>query len=316
MPMRLLGTTVKAFTPEGVRDQKAEHLVPGRELDLELTHVGPYEVIAPIGAGGTGKVYKVIDRARDRTAAIKVLTRERDFDEKHRKRDYLGHEVRIAASLRHDAIIRMHNEIIEQEDSGGNVRRCLLMEYVDGHNLRKYIRERSLGVPRMIRMCIKLCEGLAFLHQKDVVHGDVKPENFLCSRDGSQVKIVDFGLSKSNASWRARWANRGGGTRSYMSPEQLEKRSLDARSDIFSMGITMYELFSGRHPCSGRDSKEVMRQIRSSRYRFGPPSKHNPEIPAELDRIILKALRRRLERRYQSFTEMILDMTRIAGTRI
>ena len=264
MPMRFLGTMVKPSAPEFIRDPRSVRLGSHNESERELTHVGPYEVVAPIGAGGMGTVYKVIDRARDRTAAVKVLTRRRDLEEKHRKRDYLGHEVRIAASLRHDAIIRMHDAIIEQEDSGGNIRRCLLMEYVDGHNLRKYIRERSLGVPQMIRMCIKLCEGLAFLHHNGVIHGDVKPENFLCSRDGHQVKIVDFGLAKPNGGWNAWWSNSGSGTRSYMSPEQLEKRSLDARSDIFSMGITMYELFSGRHPCSGRDAKEVMRQIRKS----------------------------------------------------
>lgn len=286
------------------------------ESILELTVVGPYEIIAPIGSGGMGTVYKAIDRKRDHTVAIKVLDRRYDLDKKRRKRDYLGREILIAASLRHECVIRMHKEIIEQTDANGNIRRCLVMEYIDGHNLRKHITDRDLTVPQMINLTIRLCQGLDFLHQNDIVHRDIKPENFLFSRDLRQVKIVDFGLSKSNASWRTRWLNEGGGTRRYMSPEQLAKRRLDARSDIFSLGITLYELFSGRHPCTGADAREIMQQLRSSRYKFEPPSKYNPDVPPQLDHIILKALRRRPERRYQAVTEMLLDLTRVSASRI
>lgn len=118
-------------------DENAVH----EERGLELTHVGPYEIIAPIGTGGMGTVYKAIDRSRDMTVAIKVLDRRYDIDKKRRRRDYLGREILIAASLRHENIIRMHNQIIEQEDLNGHVRRCLLMEYIDGHNLRKHITD-------------------------------------------------------------------------------------------------------------------------------------------------------------------------------
>jgi serine/threonine-protein kinase len=289
----------------------AEH-----DAGFELTHVGPYEIVAPIGSGGMGTVYKAIDRSRDSTVAIKVLARRYDLDKKRRKRDYLGREILIAASLRHECIIRMHPEVIEQEDRYGNVRRCLVMEYVDGHNLRKHINDRDLSFKQMLSICIRLAQGLDFLHQNGRVHRDVKPENFLFSRDLSTVKIVDFGLSKSNADWRTRWIKERGGTRRYMSPEQLANKGLDARSDIFSFGITMYELFTGRHPCTGEDAKEIMRQLRSSKYKFQPPSTHNSEIPSWLDRIILKALRRQPEHRYQSMTEMLMDLTRANQSRI
>jgi serine/threonine-protein kinase len=316
--MKLFGTkkTKQAEVPSDHDEEGAVSPSPEAASDLELSHVGPYEIVAPVGSGGMGTVYKAIDRARDKTVAIKVLDRRYDLDKKRRKRDYLGREILIAAALRHDTIIRMHNEIIEQADAEGNIRRCLLMEYVDGHNLRKHINDRDLTIPQMIDMCIRLCHGLDFLHQNNVVHRDVKPENFLFSRDGNDIKIVDFGLSKSNASWRTRWIKEGGGTRRYMSPEQLAKKNLDARSDIFSFGITMYELFAGRHPCDGKDSREVMRQIRNSKYKFERPSKHNPEIPKGIDKVILKALRRRPERRYQSVTEMLLDLTRCSESRI
>ncbi len=283
---------------------------------LELTHVGPYEIIAPIGSGGMGTVYKAIDRKRDQTVAIKVLDRRYDLDKKRRKQDYLGREVLIAASLEHPSVVRMHKEVVEQEDLNGNIRRCLVMEFVDGHNLRKHIKDRDLTITQMIDLTIRLCHGLDFLHQKGIVHRDIKPENFLFSRDLRAVKIVDFGLSKSNASWRTRWMKEGGGTRRYMSPEQLAKRNLDARSDIFSLGITLYELFTSKHPCDGQDAREIMRQIRSSRYKFEVPSKRNPKIPKQIDHIILKMLRRRPERRYQSVTEILMDLSRVSASRI
>ena len=285
-------------------DQSGES---GGKLDedrLELTHVGPYRIIAPIGAGGMGKVYKAIDPRRDQTIAVKVLDSRYDVDKKARKRDYLGREIMIAAQLNHPNIIRMHPQLVTETDAAGRQRRCLLMEYIDGHDLKKHITDRDLSLRQMVDLCIQICQGLDFLHQN------------LFSRDARQVKIVDFGLSKSNATWLDRWTKETGGTRLYMSPEQLKKQKLDERSDIFSLGITMYELFTGRHPCNGQDSRQIMNQLRDPRYRFEPPSKHNHEIPHALDKIILKALRRKADHRYQSVTEMLLDLTRLAEARI
>jgi eukaryotic-like serine/threonine-protein kinase len=286
------------------------------DTGLELERVGPYEIVAPIGSGGMGTVYKAIDRQRDQTVAIKVLDRRYDLDRKRRKRDYLGREILIAASLSHECIVKMHKEVVEQEDKNGNVRRCLIMELVDGHNLRKHIIERDLNLPQMMQLFVRLAQGLDFLHQNGIVHRDIKPENFLFSRDMKDAKIVDFGLSKSSASWRTRWFKERGGTRRYMSPEQLSKKTLDARSDIFSFGLTMYELFTGKHPCNGKNAVEIQRQIRSSSYKFEPPSKLNPEIPAHVDRVLLKCLRRNPGRRYQSVTEILLDLTRSGDSRI
>lgn len=321
--MGLLPKLRKKNKTDGANPVDLEESVPTISLgpdgkpQFELTHVGPYEIVAPIGSGGMGTVYKAIDRARDRTIAIKVLDRRYDIDKKRRKRDYLGREVLIAATLDHPMIVKLHKEIVVQADSDGNLRRCLLMEFVDGPNLKKHIQDRDLSLRQMIDLCIRLCEGLDFLHQNGIVHRDVKPANFLFSRDGRQVKIVDFGLSKSNASWRTRWMRESGGTRSYMSPEQLRKRNLDSRSDIFSFGITMYELFTGRHPCdSFPDAKKTQRELLDPRHKFTLPSKHNPAVPPQLDRIILKALRRKVDDRYQSVTEMLMDLQRVAESRI
>ncbi len=309
----------KTAPVETVNDQQDDASQDfGLGTNLELTHVGPYEILAPIGKGGFGTVYKAIDRAKDLTVAIKVLSREYDLDRKRRKRDYLGREILIASALRHECIIRYQKDIIEQDDIEGHVRRCLIMEFIDGNDLRYYIKERVLTIQQMISIWTRLCHGLDFLHQKQIVHRDVTPGNFLFSRDLSKVKICDFGLSKSSASWRTRWIREGGGTRPYMSPEQIANKGkgLDARSDIFSFGIVMYELLAGRHPCEGKDAKEIMRQLRSKRYKFKPPSKYNSAVPSPIDRVVLKALRRNADRRYQSITEMLLDLTRYTESRI
>jgi serine/threonine protein kinase len=297
------------------RDDRGDALFD-TDAQFELTHVGPYEIVAPIGSGGMGTVYKAIDRSRDQTIAIKVLDRRYDLDKKSRSRDYLGREVMIAASLNHPFIIKMHKEIIEQEDVQGNKRRCLLMEFIDGHDLKRHITERDLPLRKMIEVCLKLCQGLDFLHQNGIIHRDIKPANFMLPRGTDLVKILDFGLSESNQSWRTRFMKKGGGTRLYMSPEQLKKQRLDQRSDIFSFGITMYEFFAGRHPCNGMDTREIQRQIIDPRYKIEPPSKFNPDIPQALDRVLLKALRRKLDQRYQSMTEMLLDLSRMGSTRI
>lgn len=283
---------------------------------LELTHVDRYEIIKPIGAGGMGTVYKAIDREKDLTVAIKVLDRRYDLDRKRRRRDHLGREILIAASLNHETIVRYHREIIEQVDRNGHLRRCLLMEYVDGFDLRKHIRDRDLNYGLMMFVMTKLCAGLDFLHQEGIVHRDIKPGNFMLTRDHKHIKIFDFGLSKSNASWRTRWMKEGGGTRAYMPPEQLTNKhaKLDKRSDIFSFGVTLYELFTGRHPCSATDARSIQKQIVSSRYRFDPPSKHNPDMVPKLDKIILKCLRRKPDNRYQSVTEMAMDLSRIKSS--
>ena len=285
---------------------------------LELTHVDHYEIIKPIGAGGMGKVYKAIDRERDRTIAIKVLDRRYDLDRKRRRRDHLGREILIAANLNHETVVKYNKEIIEQEDRNGHVRRCLLMEFVDGYDLRKHIKDQDLSFNKSVEVMFKLCTGLDYLHMNGIIHRDIKPGNFMLTRDQKRVKIFDFGLSKSSASWRTRWMRETGGTRIYMVPEQLRNKraKLDARSDIFSFGITMYELFTGRHPCSGKQAKEIQKQLVSSRYRFEPPSKYNNKIPPQLDKIILKCLRRSPKKRYQSVTEILLDLSRMSGTRI
>jgi serine/threonine-protein kinase len=316
--MKLLGLNLSRKRDDSDADLNEERDLSALqdESQFEMSHVGPYEIVAPIGSGGMGIVYKAIDRQRDVTIAIKVLDKRYDIDKKRRQRDYLGREIMIAASLNHPFIVKMHNEIVVVEDREGNKRRCLLMEFIDGHDLKRHITDRDLSVKQMLDLMIKLAEGLDFLHQNGIVHRDIKPANFMFPRDGSSVKILDFGLSEFSQGWRGRWMKKGGGTRLYMSPEQLRKKRIDQRSDIFSFGITMYELFTGQHPCNGTDTREIQKQICNPHYKIEPPSKINPDVPPALDKIILKALRRKVDHRYQSMTEMLLDLSRFSSSRI
>lgn len=313
-----IGKKSKKKDDKAIEEIAEEELDPNDDNQLELTHVDRYEIIKPIGAGGMGKVYKAIDRERDMTVAIKVLDRRYDLDKKRRKRDHLGREILIAAKLNHDAIVRYKHEIIEQLDRFDNLRRCLLMEYVDGFDLRQHIKNRDLSLKQMLEVMYKLSTGLDYLHTNGIVHRDIKPGNFMLTRDLKHVKIFDFGLSKSSANWRTRFMKESGGTRAYMPPEQLsnKKARLDNRSDIFSFGITMYELFAGKHPCSGGNAKSIQKQLMSRRYKFERPSKYNSDMPPELDRVILKCLRRDPKKRYQSMTEVLLDLSRISTSRI
>lgn len=314
----MIGFLKKGKEAAAIEEMPEEEFYPNDDSQLELTHVDRYEIIRPIGAGGMGKVYKAIDRERDLTVAVKVLDRRYDLDKKRRKRDHLGREILIAAKLNHEAIVRYKHDIIEQLDRNNNLRRCLLMEYVDGFDLRTHIKERDLTMQQMLSIMYKLSTGLDYLHTHGIVHRDIKPGNFMLTRDLQHVKIFDFGLSKSSASWRTRFMKEGGGTRAYMPPEQLsnKKARLDNRSDIFSFGLTMYELFTGKHPCSGKDGREIQKQLLSRKYKFTRPSQINREIMPELDRILLKSLRRDPNKRYQSLTEILLDLSRITGSRI
>lgn len=311
----------KETVPDPLDDEFAldePELTDEDENQLELTRVDDYDIVKPIGQGGMGRVYKAIDRERDQTVAIKVLDRRFDLDRKRRRRDHLGREILIAAKLNHETIVKYKKEIIEVEDCNGHIRRCLIMEFVDGFDLKQHSKDQDLSFSKRLEVMYKLCTGLDYLHTHGIIHRDIKPGNFMLTRDLKHVKIFDFGLSKSSASWRTRWIKETGGTRIYMPPEQLQKKKvkLDARSDIFSFGITMYELFAGHHPCEGKDAKSIQRQLVSSKYRFEPPSKYNSAIPPKIDKIILKCLRRKPSKRYQSVTEILLDLSRISASRI
>lgn len=251
------------------------------------------EVLAPlfpdleiecfVGRGGMGAVYKARQRRLDRTVALKILppraTEEPAFAERFLR------EAQSLAKLSHPNIVAVH-DFGEAGDYP-----YLVMEFVDGPNLRQVIETGGLEPRQALEIVPQLCAALEFAHERGVVHRDIKPENVLLDRHG-QVKIADFGLAKMLAVDPGRYSLTGDrdvlGTPHYMAPEQFEQpRSVDHRADIYSLGVVFYELLTGELPIG----------------RFAPPSQR-VEVDAHLDEIVLRALEKEPERRYSSIREM------------
>jgi predicted Ser/Thr protein kinase len=245
------------------------------------------EILELLGRGGMGAVYKARQRGLDRLVAVKILPPE------------IGHEVSFAERFTREAraLARLgHNHIVSVYDFGQvNDLFYIMMEYVDGANLRQAIQAGGLTSQEALAIVPQICEALQFAHDEGIVHRDIKPENILLDKRG-RVKIADFGLAKlldQNASEHALTAtHQVMGTLRYMAPEQMQgSRGVDHRSDIYSLGVVFYELLTGELPMG----------------RFAPPSKR-VQVDVRLDEIVLRALEQKPEQRYQHASEIKSDL--------
>lgn len=262
-----------------------------------------------------GSVFEAVHRESGDKFALKALP-ERFYQDK-RKALYLKRELEIARSLDHPNVVRIY-DIVETDSSEG--RGYMVMELVEGENLKEILQSRCLTPLEGIEICIKICSGLNYIHNHrlqdgkfhSIVHRDIKPANIILTPKG-QLKIVDFGLATSEASWWKLWlkVKARSGTPQYMAPEQIMGKKVDARADIYSLGVTMYELFSGRLPFQGQNKKEIMKQHLSSKYKPERPSSINKNLPPALDRLVLKAMARRPKGRYQTVAALLLDLQRL-----
>ena len=241
------------------------------------------ELLELLGQGGMGSVYKARQRALGRLVALKILT--------PRPGDEAGFAARFEREAH--ALARLaHGNVVGIHDSGRTQGRCwLLMEYVEGVNLRQLLRAGELTVPRALAIVRQICDALEFAHEQGIVHRDIKPENVLVDTRG-RVKIADFGLAKivgeEPSGEPITRTQQSMGTPQYMAPEQLTgSKSVDHRADIYSLGVVFYELLTGELPLG----------------RFEPPSQR-VEVDVRLDEVVLRALERAPERRYQHATEM------------
>ena len=273
--------------------------------------VAHYRILEPIGAGGMGAVYMAHDEKLDRIVALKVLPEEAVAHEDRRRR--FLQEARAASALNHPHILTVY-EIGEQ-----NGRPFMVMEYIRGETLRQKIEERSLSLTDALGIAIQVAEGLSNAHEHGIVHRDLKPENLMVTREG-YAKILDFGLAKLVEPKRPRAAMSGEqtiiqvktqagtvmGTINYMSPEQLLGRRVDLRSDIFSFGIVLYELCTGRTPFRDENDIDTMHAILHEDFR--PPHAVKPGLPRELHRILTKALAKAPRLRYQTIRELADDI--------
>jgi Tol biopolymer transport system component len=273
--------------------------------------LGPYQVLAPLGAGGMGEVYRARDTRLGRDVAIKVLPADRLSDEVQRAR--FVREARAASALDHPNIVTIH----EIESEGGVD--FIVMELVAGRNLRTLIPRQGLPVPEVLRIAIPLADALAAAHAAGVVHRDLKPANVMLTPQGV-VKVLDFGLAKlvrkekagpeeTTAEAREGPLSQPGavaGTFGYMSPEQASGGSVDARSDVFSFGLLLYEMVTGRRPFGGGSSAEMLAALLKEQPK--PPSELVPEVPRELERIIQRCLRKEPGRRFQHMGDVRVEL--------
>src|SRR6266851_3923171 len=273
------------------------------------TKLGHYEIRSKIGAGGMGEVYLAIDTELDRTVAIKILPAALAADAQRLRR--FIQEAKAASALNHPHILTIY-EIGTTETS-----RFIATEFIDGDTLRQRIHA-GMKLVDILDISIQAAGALAAAHVAGIIHRDIKPENIMVRPDG-YIKLLDFGLAKltepqdsitdTEAKTRARVNTSAGtvmGTTNYMSPEQAKGIHVDARTDLWSLGAVLYEMVSGHLPFAGETPNETISLILQ---REPPPlARYTQEVPAELERIITKALTRDREARYQTAKDLLIDL--------
>jgi Tol biopolymer transport system component len=271
------------------------------------TYIGSYRIDTVVGEGGMGVVYRAFDAKLNRPVAIKFLSGD-VADAAARRR--FQREAQMASSLNHPHILTVHD--IGEFDG----RQYLVTEFVDGGTLRDWSAASQRTWRQVVEMLVGVADGLAAAHEADILHRDIKPENVLVSRSG-YAKLADFGLAKLDER-AARESTqsltvgptRAGvivGTAAYMSPEQTAGRSLDARSDVFSFGVLIYELLAGRRPFEGDTMPDVLHAINHA-----TPKALTGIVPIPLQLVVEKALEKDPADRYQTMREMVVDLRRLA----
>jgi serine/threonine-protein kinase len=281
------------------------------------TKIENYVILSPLGAGGMGEVYLAEDLRLHRKIALKLLSAEFTQDEIRVKR--FQQEARSASALNHPNIITIFE--IGQADQ----RHFIATEFIDGQTLRDRMNKDPLRLREAINIAIQVARALAMAHDNGIIHRDIKPENVMLRQDG-YVKVLDFGLAKlteksdelqlrasdPDAITKSLVDTDPGivmGTVSYMSPEQARGTKTDARTDIFSLGIVLYEMIAGRKPFEGATISDVIALIL---YKEPPPlARYSPEVPTELERIVHKALAKDREERYQTAKDLAIDLRRL-----
>ena len=273
---------------------------PMKFLASGSTFAGRYQVIEELGRGGMGRVYKAIDTEINENVAIKLLNPEISADEKTIER--FRNELKTARKISHKNVCRMYHLSKDKEGT-----QYITMEYVPGEDLKStVIRVGQLSIGKAISIAKQVCEGLAEAHHLGVIHRDLKPQNIMVDREGN-TRIMDFGIARS---LRKKGITEAGvliGTPEYMSPEQVDEKEVDPRSDIYSLGIILYEMVTGRVPFEGDKPLTIALKHKSERPR--EPKELNPHTPDELNRLILKCVEKDSRKRYQTAEELLAALT-------
>ena len=254
-----------------------------------------YEIQERIGRGGMADVYRAVDHKLNRPVAVKVLKKE--FREDNSFVQKFQSEARAAAGLMHPNVVNVYDVGVYKGLW------YMVMELVDGITLKEYISKKGrLSWKEAISVSIQVCSGIQAAHQKNIIHRDIKPQNIIISKDG-KVKVTDFGIARATSSQTTTTSMMG--SVHYTAPEQARRGISDIRSDIYSMGITMYEMITGHVPFDGDSVVTVA--LKHIREEMVPPSQH-VRLPRSLEQIILKATQKNPDDRYQDVDEMILDL--------
>ncbi|MGH9713119.1 MAG: protein kinase domain-containing protein [Candidatus Acidiferrales bacterium] len=268
-----------------------------------LTKLGKYEITGELGSGAMGVVYRAEDPRLGRPVALKTTNAEVASNPNLLKRFY--REAQAAAKLAHPNIVTIY----EIDEANGVP--FIAMEFLEGENLQKIISDRrELPILRKLQIIIDTCKGLDYAHQHGVVHRDVKPGNIVVLNN-NQVKIVDFGIARVGVSSMTR-TGVVLGTVMYMSPEQVQGQTVDARSDIFSLGVVLYELLTYQTPFPGEDVPSILIKIMNEPPE--PITKYIPQCPPLVEQIVQRALAKDREQRYQTAEDVAFDLQRIADS--
>jgi serine/threonine protein kinase/Tfp pilus assembly protein PilF len=274
------------------------------ELTRGVVFAGRYEIIEELGTGGMGRVYRAFDKKIDEEVALKLLKPEIAADRKTVER--FRNELRIARKISHHNVCRMH----DLNEEGKTL--YITMEYVRGEDLKSVIHRMGiLRAGKTVSIARQVAEGLAEAHKLGIIHRDLKPHNIMVDQEGN-AKIMDFGIARS---LRGTGITREGaiiGTPEYMSPEQVEGKPADQRADIYALGVTLFEMVTGRPPFEGETSLAVAHK---HKYEPAPdPRTLNPQIPAGLSRLILRCLEKDKEKRFQTAEGFLADLEAVEAS--
>ncbi|PYS61264.1 MAG: hypothetical protein DMF74_16720 [Acidobacteria bacterium] len=274
------------------------------------TKLGRYEIRSQLGKGGMGEVYLAHDTKLDRKVALKILPAEVAAHQDRMRR--FVQEAKTASGLNHPNILTIYE--IEQIDSVN----FIATEFIDGVTLRQRMRNAPMKLREVLDVAVQIASALSAAHAANIVHRDIKPENTMLRRDGI-VKVLDFGLAKltervppDSVDTEAPTSFKTDpgtvvGTAIYMSPEQARGLDVDSRTDIFSLGVLIYEMVTGRLPFEGSNTNEILASILSDNEPL-PLARYAREVPAEFERIVSKALRKNRDERYQTIKDLLIDL--------
>jgi len=274
---------------------------PTEELTRGTTFAGRYEIIEELGKGGMGKVYRVEDKKIKEEVALKLIKPEIASDKKTIER--FSNELKMARKIRHKNVCGMYDL---GEEKGTHY---ITMEYVPGEDLRGMIKMMGeLGAGKSISIAKQVCAGLAEAHRLGVIHRDLKPSNIMIDKEGN-ARIMDFGIARTIKGKGITGAGVMVGTPEYMSPEQAEVKEADQRSDIYALGVILYEMVTGRVPFEGETPLGIAMKHKSEAPQ--DPRELNSQLTEDLSHLILKCLEKDKEKRYQSAGEVRSELSRI-----